>query len=138
MNDESELEAPAAKKPHSITNRTDNRAGLALGYFSLGLGLAELLAPRMIARLVGASTNGASVLAIRALGARELASGLGLLRKPKSPAWLWSRVAGDAMDLALLGKQLARGSNRKGVLVATAAVFGVTALDALSAARASQ
>jgi hypothetical protein len=132
---ESEAKTPVT---HVIASGADQRAGVALGYFSLGLGLVELFAPRIIARLVGASPDGAGVLLIRALGTRELVSGIGLLRKPQSAAWLWSRVVGDAMDLALLGKQLASGeSNRKGALIATAAVAGVTALDALSAARAS-
>jgi putative membrane protein len=49
--------------------------------------------------------------------------------------WLWHI---PSLDLALLGKQLASSrSSRNGVLLATAAVAGVTALDTLSAARAS-
>jgi hypothetical protein len=132
---ESEAKTPVT---HVIASGADPRAGVALGYFSLGLGLVELFAPRIVARLVGVPANGAAVLLIRALGTRELISGIGLLRKPQSAAWLWSRVVGDAMDLALLGNQLAVGkSNRRGALVATAAVAGVTALDTLSAARAS-
>ena len=139
MTDRSEIEVQTAALQSTPKNRADQRAGLGLGYFSLGLGLTELLAPSVIARLLGTSTRGPALLLIRAFGARELISGLGLLSKPSSPRWLWSRVAGDAMDLALLGKQLAsRRSNRNGALFATAAVAGVTALDALSAARASR
>jgi uncharacterized membrane protein len=49
---------------------------------------------------------------------------------------MWSRVFGDVMDLALLGAGFAaRRANRKRLAVATAAVVGVTALDALCAQR---
>ena len=121
------------------TNRADLRAGVGLGYFSLGLGLFELLAPKVVARLVGASTDGPGVVLIRAIGARELISGVGLLRRPRSPGWFCARVVGDLMDLTLLGRQLATSrSSRNGVLFATAAVAGVTALDTLSAASLSE
>jgi len=63
---------------------------------------------------------------------REVASGIGLLSQPRTPGWMWSRVAGDVMDLALLGSALnASATNRNRTVAATAAVLGVTALDVL-------
>jgi hypothetical protein len=139
MIEQLERESTTSVSQFVPVNRAEWRAGVGLGYFSLGLGLAELLAPRAIARLIGASESSDSLLVIRALGARELVAGVGLLANPRSPAWLWSRVAGDAMDLALLGQQLASpGSSRSRILAATAAVAGVAALDALSATQASR
>jgi uncharacterized membrane protein len=114
--------------------------GLAtlLAWFSIGLGLAQLVAPERLARLVGARGGSDSRTLMRALGARELASGIGILSRPGSSAWLWGRVAGDAMDLALLGNLLASGGReRTRTLGATAAVLGVAALD-LAAARQLQ
>ena len=115
--------------------RRAQRRGRGLGWFSVGLGLAELLAPGGVARLIGVPDNSRSRLILRGLGVRELTSGLGLLAQPESPAWLWSRVLGDAMDLVLLRDGFAVKHGRQGrLLAATAAVAGVTAIDAFSAA----
>jgi uncharacterized membrane protein len=73
---------------------------------------------------------------LRALGLRELATGVGILAQPDRPGWMWARVGGDVMDLAFLGS--ARKSERADhgrLSAATAAVLGVTALDALTGRR---
>ncbi|WP_460840717.1 SRPBCC family protein [Noviherbaspirillum agri] len=102
----------------------------ALGWFSIGLGLAQLLAPRGVSRLVGTQQHPRLV---RALGTREILSGVGILSQRQSSNWLWTRVAGDAMDLALLG-MAARSpqSRRRRINLATAAVAGVAVLDVIS------
>lgn len=112
-----------------------------LGWFSIGLGLAEIAAPRNVGKLIGLRDDYTGL--IRMLGARELLSGIGILtqRRPSGPlaASLWSRVGGDAMDLALLGGALASGrSNRGRVAAAAAAVAGVMALDLIYSRRLSQ
>src|SRR5687768_1706429 len=69
----------------------------------------------------------------RLLGIRELVSGVGILTRKNSTPWLWSRVAGDAMDLALLGTALSLPGTKQGrVAAAAAAVAGVTVLDVLA------
>jgi uncharacterized membrane protein len=75
---------------------------------------------------------------VRAMGVREIAHGVGILSRPSRPGWVWSRVGGDMIDLALLGAALRspRG-NRARTIGAVAAVAGVTALDALTARRMS-
>src|SRR3954463_14968532 len=73
-----------------------------LGYFSIGLGLAEVLAPRAMARLTGVRQEGL----LQAYGLREIASGVGILSCSRPTEWLWSRVAGDALDLATLAQNL--------------------------------
>jgi hypothetical protein len=139
MSDQINQEKTASVSQFVPVNRAEWRVGVALGYFSLGLGLAEFLAPKAIARFIGASRKQRSLLVIRALGARELIAGVGLMSKPRSAGWLWSRVVGDAMDLALLGLQMVSPrSNRGRLLAATAAVAGVAALDALSATHKSR
>jgi uncharacterized membrane protein len=100
----------------------------ALAWFSIGLGLAEAIAPRRLARLIG--LNGDHTVLIRAMGLREITSGIGILAQPRSAGWVWSRVAGDALDISLLGSALASEDTDRGRLAAaTAAVAGVTALD---------
>jgi len=121
---------------YSPRKRASARRGIGLGMFSVGLGLAELLAPESVAKLIGIPNSSRSRLVLRALGARELLSGVGLLVRPNSSNWLWSRVGGDAMDLALLGDGFTlKRANRTRLIAATAAVAGVAAIDALSAAR---
>jgi uncharacterized membrane protein len=103
------------------------RAARALGWFSIGLGVTELAAAGTVARLAG--IDGSRGL-VRALGAREIAHGLGILSRRAPTGWVWSRVLGDAIDLAVLGKAAASPhANRLRVAAAVAAVTGVAVLD---------
>lgn len=102
----------------------------ALGWFSIGLGLAEVVAPHGVARLIGIEADEGNRRLLRSMGMREIASGLGILSLRRPTPWVWSRVAGDALDLALLGSAMRSENAQKGrVVAATAAVLGVTALD---------
>jgi hypothetical protein len=87
---------------HEIRTRDKDSLTRFLGWFSIGLGTTQLLAPGAMSRLVGASGHGASRKVMRLVGARELTQGLGILTRPRPTAWVWSRVAGDGLDLALL------------------------------------
>ncbi len=107
-----------------------------LGYFSLVLGVIELVASRPLIRLTGLPRSPALV---RAFGAREVAAGIGVLTYPDNPAPLWARVGGDALDLATLGWALRPGNRQRGgATAATAAVLAVTALDVLCAVALTQ
>jgi len=117
-------------------SRAAQQLAIGLGWFSIGLGLAELVAPRSIARLIGISPDDASESVVRALGAREIGNGVAILAQPDRAAWLWSRVGGDAIDLSYLGNALAAEENdRRRLTLAAAAVLGVTALDVICAQR---
>ncbi|HEU4752783.1 MAG TPA: SRPBCC family protein, partial [Armatimonadota bacterium] len=97
---------------------------------SLGLGLAGLVAPREVARFIGVPDDDRTRDLLRTVGAREVISGLGILTQPRPTGWVWSRVAGDVMDLALLSSARgAPGVHRDRLATATAAVAGITALD---------
>ncbi len=101
-----------------------------LAWFSIGLGLAEVVAPGGMADLIGVRNNKRTRNMLRTYGLREMAAGIGILSQPRAAGWLWGRVAGDLVDLASLGSALkSTRSNRTRVAVATAAVAGVTALD---------
>jgi uncharacterized membrane protein len=107
-----------------------------LGWFSIGLGLAELLAPKAFARLIGA--EGKHTGLIRFMGLREITAGVGILTTPKPAGWVWSRVAGDAVDLACLSAACMSSKADRGKLTAaTVAVLGVTALDIYNAQKLS-
>jgi hypothetical protein len=107
-----------------------------LGVFSIGLGLAELLAPRGFAEAVG--TRRRTGL-LRAYGLREISAGVGLLTRPRKGPWLWGRVGGDVLDLATLCADLpdADDDRRARLLASVAAVVGVTALDVYAATKHS-
>ncbi len=114
----------------------DTRLAKMLGWVSLALGLAGAVAPRSTARLIGVADDETNCRALQLVGVRELVSGFGVLSNPEAPGWLWSRVAGDAMDLALLGSAYASEETDPGRLsLATAAVIGITLADLLCAER---
>src|SRR5215213_9737325 len=129
----SESGESAAKQQSGLMNLSTEQLAKGLGWFSLGLGLAEVLAPRAIAKIAGVKGNTAL---IRLFGLREIASGLAIFAQGERPAAaaLWSRVAGDALDLAALTEAFAAPDSHKGrVAFATANVLAVTALDVLCA-----
>lgn len=104
-------------------------AAKGLGWFSLALGATELLAARRVTRTLGVEGHEGLV---RAFGAREILAGVTSLSVDKRPG-IWSRVAGDALDIGALALAFG-GSKRKGnVGLALAAVAGVTLLDFVTA-----
>ena len=71
---------------------------------------------------------------LRLYGAREIATGIGILTQDDPTPWMWGRVAGDALDLATLAPGLDGGNPRRGnVALAMAAVAGATLLDVVCA-----
>jgi hypothetical protein len=110
---------------------TADRVARGLGWFSLGLGLVELVAPGRLARTLG--LDGKEGL-VRAYGAREMAAGVGALSVDAAPA-VWSRVAGDLVDLGTLAAGMRRGDDeqRRYAGYAIAAVVAVTLVDVLVA-----
>lgn len=109
-----------------------------LGWFSIALGLAQVAAPRQVARLIGVREDDNVQNAMRACGLREIASGVGILSSSRPTGWLWARVGGDLMDMALLGREARNpDSNRERVGAAALAVAGVTALDVMASVQQS-
>jgi len=112
------------KPPFAVTDR---QLGLALGWFSVGLGLLQILAPRGIGRAMGV---GHHPVIMRLCGLRELASGVGLLSERSPAAFAWSRVAGDALNLVLLRSALrSPGSSKAKIAAAATLMASVTAID---------
>lgn len=121
----------AAPRAHFAPD--DRQLGQLLGWFSVGLGLAELLAPRALGRAVGV---GDQPTVVRMMGVRQVVTGLGMLSERAPGNWAWARVAGDAMDLALLGAAAsAPDADPRRIAAATAGVLGVAALDVYAGQR---
>jgi hypothetical protein len=109
---------------------TADQLGRALGWFSIGLGVVELLAPRRVARTLG--MQGKEDI-IQAYGAREIGAGV-LTLSIEQDIGLWSRIAGDGLDIATLTMGLRRSNpKRENVRLALWAVLGVTLLDIIAA-----
>lgn len=138
---------------HQMRGKATRRVAGALGWMSLAFGAAELVDPGRIARLSGIRDDGRTQTVLRLLALREIACGLGILLGDGS-GWLWARVAGDAMDFALLGRSLAAETTQPGPIerasrwmrgesqpathrsiAALATIFGVAALDVWCAVR---
>jgi len=101
-----------------------------LGWFSIGLGVAELAAPGKMAEFIGLKNQPGKRTLLRFYGVREIVAGIGILSGRKTDGWIWSRVAGDLMDIATLGSAMnSEGANQTKLATAAAAVLGVTALD---------
>ena len=119
--------SPATPSERRSATRTIARG---LGWFSIGLGLLELLATRQLARAVGLQGREPLLLAY---GVREIVSGVGLLTARSAraeAAWMWTRVAGDALDLSTLAAAaVVPRPHDAHPIAAMAAVAGVAALD---------
>jgi hypothetical protein len=109
----------------------------SLGLFSIGLGLAELLAPTTIRRELG--LRHVPTTAVRLVyGLRELTVGWGLVSDPTDSRLLWARVAGDLLDIATLkSADTWLNPRRRAAKVALAAVYAVTVVDLVTAFRMS-
>ena len=130
--------ARTAPKGSVMTSRSDDTATTlikVLSAASFGLGSAEVLVPRRLAVLSGLDDSRYATRIIRGFGVRECASGAALIAGP--PKLVWTRVAGDALDLGLLLVALKGRHGRRRRRCATAAVTiaGITALDVYTALR---
>ena len=132
--DEANYVAQRAKP--GLPSASGKKLAKGLGWFSIGLGLTELLAPRAIASISGVPKGRTGL--IRLYGLREIASGITIFSQDNPAGGMWSRVAGDALDLASLGAAAASPNSKKGRLAfATINVLAVTALDVIAAKQLS-
>lgn len=115
----------------------DARIAEGLGWFSLGLGAAQLLAPGALNRLAGIRDDAGARLAQRFVGVREVGAFAAIMAgRPRPVLPLWSRVGGDLMDLALLAHAWENKRESAPRLALTiASIAGVTGLDTYAAIR---
>src|SRR5215204_5928992 len=78
--------------------------GLAdvLGWSSSVLGAPMLLAPRRFLRAIGVKDDGKALAWTLGVGVREHVATLNIVANRQRRIGMWSRVAGDTMDLVLL------------------------------------
>ena len=99
----------------------------ALGLFSVVAGVIAVAAPDRVAQFLGLDIEDQ---AMSAFGAREIASGAGLLSPVKPGPWFWMRAGGDVLDLATLGRAIDFQNPRRGVAyLALGAVATIAVID---------
>jgi uncharacterized membrane protein len=124
--------APAATDQRPLS--PEQKLARFLGVFSLTLGAPQIAAPGRVNRLIGVHDDAGSRRWQRIVGVREIAAGAGILSKGRPAGWVWSRVAGDMKDLALLGSAFVRkADDRKRLAAASGAVVGITVADIIDA-----
>lgn len=106
----------------------------ALGQNAMGLGFWGTFFPNSVNRFLGMNAHPEVVRA--AFGMREFATAFALTSDPTNRTALWSRVAGDMFDIAVLSS-LSRRDNprRNNARIALGVVLAVTAADAFAAWR---
>jgi len=110
--------------PSSLSS--SDRLARNLGWFSIGLGIVELVAAEKITGALG--MRGKENL-VRAFGVREITSGIITLSVDKQ-AGLTSRIAGDALDIATLATAMRPDNHKRdNAALALLMVAGVTFLD---------
>lgn len=97
-----------------------------IGWFSIGLGIAQVFGAHRITRRLGMEGQETMVMAY---GLREIGSGMMTLSVDKEVG-LASRIIGDGMDIATLGLAMKFDNpKRDNVAIALVMVAGVTLLD---------
>ena len=106
----------------------------ALGLLSITIGIIAVASPRRVSEHLGIE---AGEDAMSAFGAREIASGAGLLSPVKPGPWFWTRVGGDVMDLAVIAKSLGRDNPKRHIAAIVAfTVAGIAVIDTIMAVEA--
>jgi hypothetical protein len=115
--------------PQSQQVKSAQKAARGLGWFSIALGVTELLAPVAVSRACGINVHPG---VIRCYGLREIITGIGILRSANAKPWLWARVGGDLLDMSTLARD--DGARSSGAAqLALLNVAAITALDAHTA-----
>jgi len=117
----------------------------ALAWLGIGVGVAQLLMPRQVARVLGLSVGRSTTSTLRLCGAGQLLSGVGYVARAGSPSWRMARIGCQAINLAALGTALGTKKKRPwrrrspgwSMGSALVGVAAVTALDAWGYRRAT-
>jgi hypothetical protein len=120
---------------HGNGDPTGLKIARGLGWFSIALGTLELVATRALTTALGMRGNEPL---LQLYGAREIATGIGILMSKDPTPWIWGRVLGDALDTGTLATHFNdENSEAANVAIALGNVAAVTALDIYCANRLS-
>ena len=116
------------------------RLARAMGWMSLGLAGPQLLMPERVNRMIGIDDTAATTGVMRAVGMQEALFAGAILSRPAGAAgWLWGRVAGDVLHLAMLSQAATdRRNDQRRLAGAATVVTGALLLDTVAAVRMSR
>lgn len=105
----------------------------AVGTASIAFGIVDSLFGDRFGKVIGAKGNGGPLF--KAVGAREIATGVAAIAAPMHAGPLWARFVGDLVDLGALGAVVTKRDNpkRKAAIATFALVAGVALGDFLAA-----
>src|SRR5690349_13122050 len=115
----------------NITNGRKNSSAMrkiaaGLGWFSVGMGVAEIVAPGAVSKLIGVKRKSSDT---RWRGVRKLAAGIGLMQAPQSGMGLLTRAGANVLELSRMrSRSRRRGSNSGRAAIGLAALAGVAAI----------
>ena len=112
----------------------------AMGWGSSVLGAPMVAAPRRFLRAIGIEDDGTAVRWTLAVGVREFFATLTIIANRHRRIGMWSRVAGDTMDLALLAAAYRNkrqdASRLRGAMAVVGAIMAVDLFTAIGLTRA--
>ena len=124
------------------TSYVDTEGGRALGWASIAIGLAEIAATQKVEELLGLDDMPERRGILRVLGVRELCHGVALLTDDRPDRRMagsvWSRVAGDVLDTALLARAGQQTKSPGSFVAVAASVAAIGIADMVFATRLSQ
>lgn len=121
-------------RDHRSHHRARQRAK-ALGWLGLAAGLLRVVFPSSFSRALVPDDRLRGRARVLGGGVREIACAIGILSGRRPHVWLWGRVVGDVVDVAMLVRSLrSRKANRPKLIATMASVAGILVLDAITAA----
>src|SRR5436305_12922819 len=128
--------AAASTRPTPTGPAPDLTTGL--GWFSLGLGTTQLVAPGRVNRAIGVRDDASSRWWQRFVALQELSTAAGILSRRRPTSWLWARTSADVLHLTMLARAYqGRRESRARLATAIASVAGTFVADAYTSVRMS-
>jgi hypothetical protein len=117
-----------------VERRMDDGRALAhaIGWWGVGLGLAQLLAPERFGRALGAEHR---TRLIQAYGVRQMVKGAMILSQERPAAFMWMRVFDNLLDLGTMAPALRPDNPKRGNVAAAMAFVAANALVDAACAR---
>lgn len=129
----------ASKRELALMSRSPSqrkRLARRLGWAGIALGLVQLSAPGMLTKTMGVTDSRRARWTLLACGLREVTTGVGVVASSRPNKWMWARIVGDLVDMALLGSaSRSRRSSRDKIAWTFGLVTAVALMDVIALRR---
>jgi len=118
------------------SRRSVQQLASGLGWFSLGLGATQMVAPGLVNRMIGVRDDAQSRFWQRFVAVQELSAAGGILGRLSPENWLRGRTAADVVHIGMVTRARSTRGERPGRLTATLlSLAGVSVLDAYASSQ---